>query len=146
MTDQFSLKATLAAGTWTDEPEILEIITRQSKKPNLLSVFSPEQELGRYRYFRRLIVYYSDNRFIDDYGNGDAQFSQQTSDSFMFIIKAPTVADAKQILSDLYDIFKVRPFNATYDKVEVLTFNLMQERGVNYYVGHVRCFNVAGVA
>ena len=143
MTGAFA--TTVAAGTFTSKPEVLEVIPTQAKKPSPYTPYKPTAELEKYRYYRRLLAILPENLYTDEYGNGDPQFSQQNADGFNIIIKSFTAADARTIYNDLRQICKARPFNATYDRVELLSFQSMDERDASYLVGSVRCFNVSGV-
>lgn len=141
---QFSFTTTVAAGSFTTTPEIKEVIPTTAKRVSVYAPYRPSNELGKYRYYRRIIAVFPDTVFTDEYGNGDAQFSQQNSRGFTVIIKSFSPSDALTMYNDLRQICKAHPFNSEYDRVELLSFNQMPERDAFYLVGGVRCFNVAG--
>jgi hypothetical protein len=140
----FSFTTTVDAGTFTSKPEVHEIIPSRSKKNSVYAPYRPSDELDEYRNYRRVLAIIPDNVFTDEYGSGDPQFSQQNADSFTIIIKSHSASDARTILNDFREICKTHPFSATYDRVDLLSFNAMEEVDASYLVGGVRCFNVAG--
>jgi hypothetical protein len=142
MTSAFT--TTVAAGTFTSKPEVVEVIPTSAKKASPYAPYRPADELDKYRYYRRILAIIPDNAFTDEYGNGDAQFSQQNADSFTIIVKSYSYDDARAIYNNFREICKAHPFNASYDRVELLSFNKFEERSASYLVGGVRCFNVAG--